>query len=285
MRQSSSGCLRHAERRVARPTSSTANSFAWNAFALADAASASACTFPARTAGGGRRAPPGGERPWQTSYTKRRRWSSSASSSRRRWSTRRSSTSAFTEYYLVNLLAGCVRGDALPAPEPGYDETPLALLYVRARRPRATSARGCCAALGDTALFMSGFFADSLSGRLGRRSLLPGAGRPGLQPPEPRGGRRSSWTGSVFSELAARFTQFADVLSEVSETSRLAATRSVLALYERWVQTGSRRAAALLAEQGIVPVAAGRRAAAVSEPVTAAVLRRRPAAAGGASTR
>ena len=42
------------------------------------------------------------------------------------------STSAFTEYYLVNLLASAVRGETLPPAEPGYDETPLALLYARA---------------------------------------------------------------------------------------------------------------------------------------------------------
>ena len=37
------------------------------------------------------------------------------------------STSAFTEFYLANLLAGALRG-ALPAPDPGYDETPRAVL-------------------------------------------------------------------------------------------------------------------------------------------------------------
>jgi hypothetical protein len=59
---------------------------------------------------------------------------------------------------------------------------------------------------------------------------------------------------SVFSELADRFTQFADVLAEVSESSRLSSNQSILQLYERWIQTGSRRAAALLAERGITPV-------------------------------
>ena len=37
------------------------------------------------------------------------------------------STSAFTEWYLVNLLAGGVKGDPLPAADPGFDETPLAV--------------------------------------------------------------------------------------------------------------------------------------------------------------
>lgn len=165
-------------------------------------------------------------------------------------------TSTFTEYYLVNLLTRCVHGETLPPAEPGYDETPLALLYVRAleasRRDRARLLRE----MGDMALFTSGFFAESLNGRTADLSYYRAIGGQAY-------GRLSQeevpfpFDRSVFSELAFRFTQFADLLSEVSETSRLAGTRSVVLLYERWLETGSRRAAALLAEQGITPVMPG----------------------------
>jgi hypothetical protein len=57
----------------------------------------------------------------------------------------------------------------------------------------------------------------------------------------------------VFSELAGRFREFADVLAEVSEATRLSTPASVLRLYERWLQTGSRRAAVLLARAGLSP--------------------------------
>lgn len=166
------------------------------------------------------------------------------------------STSTFTEFYLVNLLTRCMRGDALPLREPGFDDTPLALLYVRAleasRHDRARLLRG----MGDLALFVSGFFADSLEGRMADLAYYHAMGGHAY-------GRLSReeapfpFDRSVFSELAGRFGQFADLLSEVSENSRLAGTRSVLALYERWLQTGSRRAAALLAEQGITPMPPG----------------------------
>jgi hypothetical protein len=165
------------------------------------------------------------------------------------------STSAFTQYYLVNLLAGGVRGD-LPPSEPGYDETPLAVLYVRAvqssRRDRAQLLR----AMGDTALFMSGFFADSLSGRLVGFDYYRSMG--GLayarlaEDEDPR-----VFGPEVFSELSGRFTEFADLLSEISEQSHLSSNLSVLRLYERWMQTGSRRVARLLAERGITPVGPG----------------------------
>jgi len=165
------------------------------------------------------------------------------------------STSAFTQYYLVNLLAGCVRGE-LPPSEPGYDETPLAVLYVRAiqssRRDRARLWR----AMGDTALFVSGFFADSLSRRLVDLDYYKAMGGFAYgrlaRDEDPR-----IFGPEVFSELADRFTEFADLLSEISEASHLASNASVLKLYERWLQTGSRRAATLLAERGITPVEPG----------------------------
>ena len=46
----------------------------------------------------------------------------------------RVSTSAFTEFYLVNLLAACIDGESLPRPETGFDEMPLAA-------PQGSSAR------------------------------------------------------------------------------------------------------------------------------------------------
>jgi hypothetical protein len=165
----------------------------------------------------------------------------------------RVSTSAFTEYYLVNLLAACVRGEALPAEEPGFDETPLALLYVRAVQASRHERARLLRLMGDTALFVSGFFADSLQGKLVAVDYY-----------RTMGGRAYSRLGqegslpfgpNVFLELAGRFVEFADVLAEVSEQSRLAHPASVLRLYERWAMTGSRRAALLLAEQGIAPVA------------------------------
>jgi len=163
------------------------------------------------------------------------------------------STSAFTEHYLVSLLAGCVRGGALPAPDPGYDETPLALMYVQALRASRHDRVRLLRAMGDTALFVSGFFADSL-GRtlvdLGYYRAMGGQAYARLS----REDRGIGYEPGVFEELSGRFTEFADLLSEVSEASRLVSDRSVLQLYERWMQTGSRRAAVLLAERGIAPV-------------------------------
>lgn len=165
----------------------------------------------------------------------------------------RIATSAFTEYYLVNLLAGCVNGDGLPAPEPGYDETPLALLYVRALQASRVERARLLRAMGDTALFVSGFFASSLEKKLADFEYYRAMG--GHAYARLSVEERLPYGPSVFSELAERFAVFADVFSEVSEASRLTTNHSVVRLYEKWVATGSRHAAMLLAERGIAPVA------------------------------
>jgi hypothetical protein len=166
------------------------------------------------------------------------------------------STSAFTEHYLVSLLAGCVRGDVLPPPEPGYDEMPLAMLYAQALQASPYDRARLLRAMGDNALFVSGFFADSLSRTLVDLAYYRAMGGQAYARLA-REDRTLGYTPDVFGELSGRFTEFADLLSEVSEASRLVSDRSVLQLYERWVQTGSRRAAVLLAERGIAPIGPG----------------------------
>jgi hypothetical protein len=165
----------------------------------------------------------------------------------------RVSTSAFTEYYIVNLLAACIRGERLPRPEAGFDETPLALLYARAalasRHERARLLR----TMGDQALFVSGFFADSLSESTGSLRYYCDLGGHAYSRLAQEHDLEASVGPSVFRELAGHFRRFVDVLNEVSETTRLNAPASIVRLYERWLQTGSLRAAALLAERGITP--------------------------------
>jgi hypothetical protein len=165
------------------------------------------------------------------------------------------STSAFTEYYLVSLLTGAIK-DGLPAQEPGFDETPLALMYIRAvqasRYERARLLRG----LGDWALFVSGFFGDSLDRKVVDLDYYRALGGYAYA----RLSRESDplvFGPDVFSELSQRFTQFSDLLAEISENTRLSSPQSILRLYERWLQTGSRRAAVLLAERGITPLKCG----------------------------
>lgn len=163
--------------------------------------------------------------------------------------------SEFAQHYLVDLLTRCVRADALLAScEPGAEEMPLAMLYLKALGAASHERARLLRAMGDSALFVSGFFADSVIDKVGDLRyyrVLGGDAYARLGREERRP------TARVFSELAARFQELADVLSEVSESSRLASPLAVLRLYQRFMQTGSRRAARLLVQLGVMPMDPG----------------------------
>jgi len=168
----------------------------------------------------------------------------------------RVSTSAVTECYVVNLLAAFARGEKLPGREPGFDETPLALLYVRGLEASGWERAQLLRATADTALFVSGFFAESLprgEGGLRYYATLGGQAYARLGNALERDARVAT---RVFTELAGRFREFVDLLAEISEKTRLTTPASLVKLYERWRETGSPRAAALLAQQGLTPALA-----------------------------
>jgi hypothetical protein len=165
----------------------------------------------------------------------------------------RVSTSAFTESYLVNLLSAFAKGEKLPSREPGFDETPLALLYARALTAARFERAVLLRTTADTALFVSGFFADSLPGGPADVRYYASLGGRAYAHLGREHEREDPSGTSVFVELSGRFRQFVDVLSEVSEKTRLTTPLSVVRLYERWLATRSARAATLLAEQGITP--------------------------------
>jgi len=151
-----------------------------------------------------------------------------------------------TSFYLVNLLAGFVRGDRTAS----GDEEPLGVRFVKALQEAGARQRDELRRVGDRSLFISGFFADSLS-----RSLVDVDYY--IQLGEHAYGslaRQADGTfGDVFDELAAKFPAFVDVLGEVSERTAMASNADLLRLYEKWLRTRSRRSGDLLASRGIVP--------------------------------
>ncbi len=161
-----------------------------------------------------------------------------------------------TEFYLVNLLADAARPEQLYEvdAEGRRDEVPLAFLLARALAQPPRQRLATFRRLGDRSLVVSGFFSDSLAGRLvdvdyyiamGGRAYEHAAeltGTTGV--PRPFAG--------VFSELARRFTDLVDCLMELSEEARTTKSTDVVRTYERWRHTGSTRLARRLTRQGIV---------------------------------
>jgi hypothetical protein len=134
---------------------------------------------------------------------------------------------------------------------------PLALMMADAvdaesRQQRSSSLQR----IGDVALFTAGFFADSLANRpvdMDYYVSLGGGAYSSLSD-EIRGGTRATALVDVFRELARKFQSLVDVLNEVRDGARRCTDVDVMRTYEVWRKTGSKRAAALLKQNGVVPI-------------------------------
>jgi hypothetical protein len=151
-----------------------------------------------------------------------------------------------TSHYVVNLLADFVRP---AASDPARPDEPLALRLARARARVGEAQRAELRAVGDTSLFLTGFFSDSFNRRavdIDYYIALGGYAYGSL-------GRSALHFSEVFAELATKFVAFVDVLSEVSERTAVASNADLLRLYERWLRTRSQRDGDRLVGRGIVP--------------------------------
>jgi hypothetical protein len=156
-----------------------------------------------------------------------------------------------TEFYLVNLLATFLDKERLfVADADGRVEAePLAFILLRAsqadRHVRAAQLRR----LGDTALFVSGFFADSLSRSLVDVDYYIAMG--GRAYGTLRETERGAGLTDLYGELSDRFPTFVDLFAEIAELSELRSNRGLVRLYERFLHTRSKRVAQLLEERGV----------------------------------
>jgi hypothetical protein len=110
--------------------------------------------------------------------------------------------------------------------------------------------------IGDVALFIAGFFADSLAHKLVDLDyyIYMGGSAYGSLSDEVRGTVRGRALAGVYAELAAKFQIVVDVLNDVRDETRRSSDIDLLRTYEVWLKTGSRRAAALLRQNGVVPM-------------------------------
>ena len=162
----------------------------------------------------------------------------------------------FTELYLVNLLAEYLMSEALyvQGEDGSWQQKPLAFLLKEALEEPGPARVQMLRRLGDTSLFVSGFFPDSLS----RRSNLVD-----VDYYIAMGGRAYDAVGMVaarharsektlWDELSEKFRLLVDLLNEVSERTLASTNAGLVRLYERWMKTGSARLATTLSAHGVV---------------------------------
>ena len=149
------------------------------------------------------------------------------------------------EAYLVNLLAAY--STWAPTDEPLGVKLAEAQLAAPEERVRALRQ------VADTSLYLSGFFAESLSRRLVDVDYYISLGGSAYGQLARTYGRRHAAASEVYDELGHHFGDYVEVLAEVSQTSSLGTSAGVVQLYERWLRTGSDWAERRLRKSGVVP--------------------------------
>ena len=140
--------------------------------------------------------------------------------------------------YLIELLDGRVRA---PEPQSRARVEPLAEALLTARLAQGAERIARLHGLGDRSLFLAGFFGDSLRRGLASRSYCAEVGRTAyaeLSDALASSQAERTWP-RLFEELADRFRDFADVLSEVCEHVCPGRSDTLVGLYRRYVESAS----------------------------------------------
>ena len=162
-------------------------------------------------------------------------------------------------HYVVNLLTLFSRSEEFYEDDGRcYGLRPLALMLADAADAETSEHRSnVLQRIGDVALFVSGFFADSLASKAVDLDyyIHMGGNAYGSLSQEVRGTFRGNAFADVYRELAIKFQILVDVLNEVSDGPREGSDVDLLRTFEVWRKTGSRRAEKLLKQGGVVPIA------------------------------
>ncbi len=166
---------------------------------------------------------------------------------------RKIKTAPLVETYLVHLLKHYLdtknlyqTNDAAAEPEPQT----LAEMYLVAMNSEAPKNKEMMKTLADRALYVSGFFGDSLQRKVVDIDYYSNIGSAAYS-------NLAVWTkedtvASIYKTFSQRFLEFVDVLSYISEKSAVQTDQNVLRLYDKYIKTGSDLARDRLIQMGVL---------------------------------
>lgn len=149
-----------------------------------------------------------------------------------------------TAYYVVNLLAEGHGTAAL--------DQPLSLKLAEAEQAAGPERVRLLKEIGDGALYVCGFFSESLARRLVSVEFYMALGGAAYANLASMGRTVSDWLREVFDELAGKFSRVVALLSEARGQLDIASSTNVLRLYEQWLQTRSEHLARRLRAAGLI---------------------------------
>lgn len=161
------------------------------------------------------------------------------------------------QVYLVSLLEHYI--DARNLFDRDVDElgqrspSTLAESYLRALDAPRPDRIEALRKLGDRALYISGFFSDSLNRSLVDVDYYAGLG--GAAYGNLAEAVSEEEAATVYRVFSKNFLEFADVLSFISQKALVQSHEDVLRLYDKYLRTGSQTARERLLEMGVIPMA------------------------------
>ena len=156
-----------------------------------------------------------------------------------------------SEFYLVTLL------ERFAHPEAGWASRPLALEYLESFHSPVAHRYSKLRHVGDTSLFLSGLFMESLERQIVPTSYYIALGRLAYQQLATLAGAPGAARSDVFAEMAARFPDFVRVLTEISFAELFRGETQLVRIYTRWLRTRGQEDAQWLVRHGLVPVDPG----------------------------
>lgn len=148
------------------------------------------------------------------------------------------------EFYLVEMLGEFTRAQ--------ITDRPLSMMLVGSAQSGPGERVKTLKEVGDTTLYVSGFFADSLERKLVDANYYIGLGETAYRELSHRLGASAS-VSAVYEELAEKFPRFVDVLSEVRSQVNFVGS-DVVKLYQEWQRTRSEWIERRLRSMGMVVV-------------------------------
>ena len=162
------------------------------------------------------------------------------------------------EFYIVNLLCGFIVPEKLSLADGDYNplNTPLAILFEKAVEAPLDERMKILKSVGDTSLYVSGFFQDYFNKKTFSIDYFVSVGVSAYTNVSniSRIVSKNRHDPVLYGTLADNFAGIVEIVANMSDKLGEPKHTDILATYERWLDNKSDRLLNKLKEHGIIPI-------------------------------